>query len=215
MKLVTTKQNLWTVYGYEDSYDDGLLSHSPFCCDYFTRRNRNMEYSEKLRNREKRRWIAQHQATKQLIYQQREQRERQQYMARQQLTSSISTSPFVRRSSSSQPQDARLQGPITFPNWRRSRTHSSSPPPDHSASIVGLTGLTFTQHTAVVHSALKEAYMGLDPNIELFAMDDSPTRPAAAAPYQHRSNSTVDNDNGGDSEQNYRRIPAPSPIRES
>ena len=37
---------------YDDSYDDGLLSHSPFCCGYFTRRNRNMEYSEKLRNRE-------------------------------------------------------------------------------------------------------------------------------------------------------------------
>ena len=81
--------------------------------------------------------------------------------------------------------------------------------------IVGLTGLTFTQHTAVVHSALKEAYMGLDPNIELFAMDDSPTRPAAAALYQTRSNSTVDNDNGGDSEQNYRRMPAPSSIRDS
>ena len=46
-------------------------------------------------------------------------------------------------------------------------------------------------------------------------MDGSPTRPAAAAPYQHRSNSTVDNDNGGDSEQNYRRMPAPSPIRDS
>jgi len=57
--------------------------------------------------------------------------------------------------------------------------------------------------------------MGLDPNIELFAMDDSPTRPAAAAPYQNRSNSTVDNDNSGDSEQNYRRMPAPSPIRNS
>ena len=57
--------------------------------------------------------------------------------------------------------------------------------------------------------------MGLDPNIELFAMDDSPARPAAAVPYQHRSNSTVDNDNCGDSEQNFRRMLDPSPIRDS
>ena len=57
--------------------------------------------------------------------------------------------------------------------------------------------------------------MGLDPNIELFAMDDSPTGPAAAAPYQNRSNSTVDNDSSGDSEQNYCRMPAPFPTRDS
>ena len=118
-----------------------LAARSPVATSHFTLRNHNMKYNEKLRNREKRRWIAQQQADKQLLYQQRQahwartQQERQRYMTQQHITSAIST-PVVRRSPPSQPQYARFKGPTTFPNWRRSRIHSSSPPPDHSVLTV-------------------------------------------------------------------------------
>ena len=196
-------------------------TNQPTDCGYFTLRNWKMkeENNEHLHNRTKRRQMKQHTQRQPFIQQQRREYLAKQKQERQQPT--VSLSPVVRRSPllQSQPQDHRLQSPISLSEWQRSRTDDGMPPPPmHLVSIVDQPGLTFTHHTAVVHSALKEAYMGLDPNIELFATTESLTIPAAAAPWSHRSSNLASTHNDNDDEHGYRQHSSPSasaPTRDS
>ena len=205
----------------EESGTPTFNTNQPTDCGYFTLRNWKMkeENNKHLHNRTKRRQMKQHAQRQQVIQQQRRKYLAKQKQERQQLT--VSLSPVVRRSPllQSQPQDHRLQSPISLSEWQRSRTDDGTPPPPmHLVSIVDQPGLTFTHHTAVVHSALKEAYMGLDPNIELFATTESLTIPAAAAPWSHRSSNLASTHNDDNDEHGYRQHSSPSasaPTRDS